>query len=263
MSHRYSLHAGGRRGVVLRVLLILCLGLTGSLWLGTSAQAARIHDRPSSLLVTHVTSSSVSLRWRAAHSARAFRVQYSAQASMRHSRYRHFAHSTGRVSGLKPHRRYFFRVRVVAPRSRIGISPYTAKRTVSVVTRGAVTTRPKPSRTPTATATPTATPTVTATPVVSTTDLPLPPVTVSPSRPRPRRRPRRRRPPRRWTAAPSPTATASGDRSTPSPTATASPSPTATATARRPPQPRAPPRRSRAPSRCAAPSRTPRTPAPA
>ena len=110
----------------------------------------------------------------------------------------------------------------MAPRSRIGISPYTAKRTVSVVTRGAVTTRPKPARTPTATATPTATPTVTATPVVSTTDLPLPPVTVSPS---PSPSPAATASPTATatvTAAPSPTATATVT-ATPSPTATASP----------------------------------------
>ena len=165
MSHRYSLRAGARRAVVLRVVLILCVGLAGSLWLGTSAQA-RSNSRPSKLLVTHVTSSSVSLRWRAAHSARAFRVQYSAYASMQHSHYRHFAHSTGRVSGLKPHQRYFFRVRVVAPRSRIGISPYTAKGTVSVVTRRlAPSSRPtrKPRPTPASPA-PTASPTPTATP---------------------------------------------------------------------------------------------------
>ena len=62
--------------------------------------------------VTHVTTTSATLRWSAPRKARSFRMQYSTSRTMKHAKYKRFNARSGRVAHLKPNHRYYFRVRV-------------------------------------------------------------------------------------------------------------------------------------------------------
>ena len=81
----------------LRLLVVLICFLTVLIAMTAPAEAVRRVGHPSRVYVTHVTTSSATLRWSAPRKARSFRVQYSTSRRMKHAHYKRFYARTGRV----------------------------------------------------------------------------------------------------------------------------------------------------------------------
>jgi endonuclease/exonuclease/phosphatase family metal-dependent hydrolase len=113
----------------------------------TPAQAANRVPAPSGLHRVSATSSTVSLDWRGARGATAYRVQLSKHRNMSNPSYYRYGRSSGTMRRLSPLTRYYYRVSAL--RTGRQISSYTA-RGASAMTRQ----RPGPARLTVAATTP-------------------------------------------------------------------------------------------------------------
>jgi endonuclease/exonuclease/phosphatase family metal-dependent hydrolase len=110
--------------------------------LAAPAAQAAVHT-PSRLHAVSSGATSIRLVWGAVPTARAYQVQASTSRSMASARTTRFTRSAGSVGGLRPGRRYFFRVAVIDPRTHARISGYTrgtlpSRATTSIRTPGRV-----------------------------------------------------------------------------------------------------------------------------
>ena len=124
----------GTRRAPARLFFAALLVAASCLALVPSAHAANRLSPPTQLHVTGVTPTSISVRWAAPQGASAFRVKYSSHWSFAHAHYRFVRGTAVKLTGLTASRRYYVRVRAVAPVSRVGLSDYTARHGLSVVT---------------------------------------------------------------------------------------------------------------------------------
>ena len=108
--------------------------LAATLTMVGSADAAYRVAAPRRPHATSVTTASMSLLWARPRGARAYRVQYSANSSMRGARYHRFLHRYGRLTALRPSTRYYFRVRVINPQSGRALSRYTRRTSARTAT---------------------------------------------------------------------------------------------------------------------------------
>ena len=81
---------------------------------------------PGHVRAVRTTATTLTLDWAARRSARGYRVQVSRSSGMAHARYYRFPTSRGRVAGLQPQSRYYFRVSVLGSGSR-RVSRYTPR----------------------------------------------------------------------------------------------------------------------------------------
>ena len=117
------------RNAVATVLAVL-LALTGALANPAPAQAA--WSRPTGLTATSTATTSVRLAWKAVSKAPAYRVKYDDNSTMRSPAYLKATSAGIEVTGLKPGRTYWFKVRVISAKS-ASLSSYSA--TIKVTTR--------------------------------------------------------------------------------------------------------------------------------
>ncbi len=117
------------RNAVATVLAVL-LALTGTLANPAPAHAA--WSRPTGLTATSTATTSVRLAWKAVSKAPAYRVKYDDNSSMRSPAYLKATSAGIEVTGLKPGRTYWFKVRVISAKS-ASLSSYSA--TIKVTTR--------------------------------------------------------------------------------------------------------------------------------
>jgi endonuclease/exonuclease/phosphatase family metal-dependent hydrolase len=110
-----------------RALLALACALAVSLSVVGPADAAYRFKTPKSVRAGTVTTSTIAVRWTAARGARAYQVQYATTSSMRGAKSVRTARATATLRSLKPATRYWFRVRVVNPRSGAALSAFTAR----------------------------------------------------------------------------------------------------------------------------------------
>jgi endonuclease/exonuclease/phosphatase family metal-dependent hydrolase len=94
------------------------------------AQAA--WSRPSGLSAVSTATTSVRLTWKAVGRAPAYRVKYDDNSSMRSPAYLKTTTAAAEITGLKPGRTYWFKVRVVSATSKL-LSSYSS--TIKVTTR--------------------------------------------------------------------------------------------------------------------------------
>lgn len=118
---------------VVSAILTVVLALAGNLMLGTS-EAAAAYSRPTSLAATSTATTSVRLTWKAAAKAQIFRLKYDDNSTMKSPSYLKVTGKSIEVTGLKPGRSYWFKVRVISANGS-NLSSYSA--TVKVTTRKA------------------------------------------------------------------------------------------------------------------------------
>ena len=82
---------------------------------------------PAGLHAASATATGLSLAWKPVSGARGYRVQFSSSPSMASAKYARFTGTSGVLRSLSPKRRYYFRVRVIDPRTGAGLSRYTPK----------------------------------------------------------------------------------------------------------------------------------------
>jgi endonuclease/exonuclease/phosphatase family metal-dependent hydrolase len=114
-------------GLAVRVLVTLACALSTTLALVGPAEGAYRFSVPGRLHATAATSSTISLAWAPRRGARAYRVQYAATSSMRGAKYVRTTRASARLTRLQPSRRYYFRVRVINPRTGRAMSAYTRR----------------------------------------------------------------------------------------------------------------------------------------
>ena len=125
----------GTRRTSVRLLLAALLVAASCLALVPSAHAANRLATPTRLHVTGVSPTSISVRWAAPRGASAYRVKYSSHRSFAYPHFRFVRGTAVKLTGLTASRRYYVRVRAVAPVSRHGLSHYTARHRVTAWAR--------------------------------------------------------------------------------------------------------------------------------
>jgi endonuclease/exonuclease/phosphatase family metal-dependent hydrolase len=110
-----------------RVLLALACALAVSLAVVGPADAAYRFKTPKSVRAGAVTTSTITVRWTAPRGARGYQVRYATTSSMRGAKSVRTTRATTTLRSLKAATRYWFRVRVVNPRSGAALSAFTAR----------------------------------------------------------------------------------------------------------------------------------------
>ena len=150
-ASRNDVHA---LGLAVRVLVAFGCALAATLALVGPADAAYRFSTPSRVHATAATSTTISLAWSPRRGARAYRVQYSSSSSMRGAKYLRTTRASAKLSRLQPSRRYYFRVRVINPRTGRAMSAYTkrtfpsARTKAAPVATGSLASLPWPTTTP-------------------------------------------------------------------------------------------------------------------
>lgn len=118
----------------LRVLAAAVALVLGMAWLipGTSARAAS--PKPTGLSAVSTATTSVRLTWKSLKSTPAYRIKYDDNAKLKSPAYAKSATSTAEITGLKPGRTYWFKVRALNAKG-VATGPYGA--TIKVTTRKA------------------------------------------------------------------------------------------------------------------------------
>ena len=116
---------------VVAAILALLLALAGNLVLG-STPASAAYARPSGLKATSTATTSVRLTWKAVAKAPAYRVKYDDNSKMKSPAYLKTTSAGIEVTGLKPGRSYWFKVRVMSAKN-VMLSSYST--TIKVTTR--------------------------------------------------------------------------------------------------------------------------------
>lgn len=116
---------------VVAAILALLLALAGNLVLG-STPASAAYARPTGLKATSTATTSVRLTWKAVAKAPAYRVKYDDNSKMKSPAYLKTTSAGIEVTGLKPGRSYWFKVRVMSAKN-VMLSSYST--TIKVTTR--------------------------------------------------------------------------------------------------------------------------------
>jgi endonuclease/exonuclease/phosphatase family metal-dependent hydrolase len=112
-------------------VLALMLALAGNLGLA-AAPASAAYARPTGLAATSTATTSVRLSWTPVKKAPAYRIKYDDNSKMRSPAYVKATGAGVEISGLKPGKTYWFRVRVISAKS-ANLSAYGS--TLKVTTR--------------------------------------------------------------------------------------------------------------------------------
>lgn len=145
-----------RTGASRATRIAVALGVTTASLTAMTAMAAPAEARltmrvPARLHALSSTASTLKLDWAYVRHAKGYRIQYSTSSTMTGAKYARFKASTGTLRGLAPSTTYWFRVRVIDPRTGADRSRYTKPTFPSATTKAApasTTTATPPTSTP-------------------------------------------------------------------------------------------------------------------
>lgn len=128
------------------VHLVVLVALVAAALVGASPRiAVAAYATPTGLTTVSRATTSLSVGWTATPGAPRYRVQYSASPTMSNATYRRSYTTRADLTGLKPGRTYYYKVRVISADGGTSLTPYSSARSTTTWSAGDTLTRLNPA----------------------------------------------------------------------------------------------------------------------